>query len=694
VPDVPPLSGAAELAEAVRQVFVDGGTLAQAIPAFETRAGQQQMAVAVAATLAEGGTLLVEAGTGTGKTLAYLAPAILTGQRTLVSTGTKNLQEQIFFKDLPILRRALPVAFTATYMKGRGNYVCLHRLETAAQAADQPGRGPSGSDRQILIPLLQQWAAATTTGDRAELEDLPEEWPLWSEIAASSENCLGSTCPRHEDCFVTRLRQQAAASDIVIVNHHLLCADAAVRESAYGEVIPACSQLVIDEAHQLEDVATQYFGLSLSTYRLEELARDTERLLNAGRVADERGELTRAIGLVRERGRAFFGALLALRDAAAGRPGRAQDERFRVTPDAMTDVGEEAAGLTGSLDILEASLHFAKPGDRAGRLIEPLPPAPESVQEDLQALARRAGEVRDELRMLVRADDPDYVYYLETRGRGLFLRSSPIDVSAIVRDHLLDRMRATVLTSATLAVEGSFAYARGRLGLKGARELRLPSEFDFARQAILYLPRRMPDPRSAAFADAAGREIVDILTRTKGRAFVLFTSYAMLRRVQAMAAAVLDYPQLVQGQAPRSMLLRQFRSTPHAVLFATASFWQGVDVIGEALSCVIIDRLPFASPGDPVTAARIEAVASRGGQPFGEYQIPLAILALQQGLGRLIRHRDDRGVLAILDPRLTTMAYGPRFLQALPEAPITHDLEAIDAFLRGPAASSPPELSV
>jgi ATP-dependent DNA helicase DinG len=694
VPDVPPLSGAAELTEAVRQVFDADGSLAQAIPAFEPRAGQQQMAAAVAAVFADGGTLLVEAGTGTGKTLAYLAPAILSGQRTLVSTGTKNLQEQIFFKDLPILRDALPVAFTATYMKGRGNYLCLHRLETMAQATEPAGRSAADAERQILIPLIERWAMTTTTGDRAELEDLPEEWPLWNEIAASSENCLGSTCPRHDECFVTRLRQQAAESDVVIVNHHLLCADAAVRESAYGEVIPACTQLVIDEAHQLEDVATQYFGLSLSSFRLEELARDTERLLNAGRVADERGALTRAIGLVRTHGRAFFDALLALRDEPAVRTGRAADERFRVTPDVLTDAGEEAAGLGGALDLLEASLQLAKPDGRATRLIEAEAPQPEDVQEDLQALARRAGEVREELRRLVRADDPDYVYYLETRGRGLFLRASPIDVSAIVGDHLLDRMRSTVLTSATLAVEGSFSYARTRLGLRGARELLLPSEFDFARQAILYLPRRMPDPRSAGFADAAGREIVDILKRTRGRAFVLFTSYAMMRRVQALSAAALDFPQLMQGQAPRSILLRQFRATPHAVLFATASFWQGVDVIGEALSCVIIDRLPFASPGDPITAARIEAVASRGGQPFGEYQIPLAILALQQGLGRLIRHRDDRGVLAILDPRLRTMAYGPRFLSALPEAPVTHDLEAIDAFLRGPAPSNPSELSV
>ncbi len=298
------------------------------------------------------------------------------------------------------------------------------------------------------------------------------------------------------------------------------------------------------------------------------------------------------------------------------------------------------------------------------------------------------------MRFLLRASDDEFVYYLEVRGRGLFLRASPIDVSAIVRDRLLERMRATVLTSATMAVDGSFNYIRGRLGLRGAREVRLPSEFDYARQTILYLPRRMPDPRSPSYAEAAGREIVDILTRTRGRAFVLFTSYGMLRRVHDLAETALDYPLFVQGRAPRSVLLRQFRATPHAVLFATASFWQGVDVIGEALSCVIIDKLPFASPADPITAARIEAVSARGGQPFTEYQVPLAILALQQGLGRLIRHRDDRGVLSILDPRLQTMAYGSRFLDAMPDAPITRDPGAIDAFFRSPSPAGPQEFSV
>jgi len=352
---------------------------------------------------------------------------------------------------------------------------------------------------------------------------------------------------------------------------------------------------------------------------------------------------------------------------------------MRVTESSLFDVRESAAHVTAALDALEracATLAQARgapgatPDDADG----------DATSDDAAALVRRCGELRSDLRHLLRADDPESVYFVEFRGKGVFLRASPIDVSNIVREHILDRMRATVLTSATLTVDDSFDYVRARLGIAHAREVRLASEFDFTKQAILYLPKRMPDPRSDDFALAAGREIVEILKRTEGRAFVLFTSYATLRSVQAVAEMALTYPCLVQGTAPRTQLLRQFRETPHAVLFATASFWQGVDVVGEALSCVIIDKLPFASPGDPITAARIDAVRARGGEPFGEYQVPLAILALQQGLGRLIRHRRDRGVLVVLDPRLRTKGYGRRFLGSLPSAPVVHELDAVERF--------------
>jgi ATP-dependent DNA helicase DinG len=466
------------------------------------------------------------------------------------------------------------------------------------------------------------------------------------------------------------MRQRAAAADVVIVNHHLLCADAAVRKNAFGEVIPPCSYAVIDEAHQLEETATQYFGSTISNYRLEDYARDVERLLESGAGGDtlDAAGLQKALEKLRDHARAFFSEL-----AFAHRSGhRARtEERIRVTSSSIGEAQEAGAYVSGTLDLIEAILALSSSARPDGAA------APEL---DAAALARRAAELRADLRFLLRATDPTYVYFVEFRGKGVFLRAAPIDVSAIVRELLLDRMRAIVLTSATLTVDESFGYIKQRLGVRAADAVQLRSEFDFARQAILYLPPQMPDPRSPDFPVAAGRQVIELLKRTSGRAFVLFTSYAVLRDVQAIAEMALDYPILVHGSAPRSQLLAEFRSTPHSVLFATSSFWQGVDVAGEALSCVIIDKLPFASPADPVTAARIDAIRARGGEPFDEYQVPLAILALQQGLGRLIRHRKDRGVLAILDPRLRTRNYGRRFIQSLPPAPVVHDLAAVERF--------------
>jgi ATP-dependent DNA helicase DinG len=655
VPDVPAVPGTAGLSSAVDAIFADDGPLTRALPHFEPRDGQRVMARAVAETLEHGGVLLAEAGTGTGKTLAYLVPAILSGRRVLVSTGTKNLQEQIYFKDLPVLQQALGVPFTATYMKGRANYLCLHRLQQARGAA-----GAVGDE----LEQIAAWAETSETGDRAELEDLPESSPRWHDISATADTCLGSDCPQFQECFVTRMRQRAAASDLVIVNHHLLCADAAVRQSSYGEVIPACHYAVVDEAHQLEDVATQYFGIAVSNYRLDELGRDAERMLNAGVVADDDGSLRRQVRRVDDHARAFFGGLTLARTARGP-----ASERLRIGPDWFGDIVTEGVALVSALDGLEGALSLAA-GAAEGT----------GASEDVLDLARRAGEIRDHLRFLMAASDPHHVYFVETRGRGVFLRAAPIDVADILQEMLFDRMRATILTSATLTVEGSFAYVRGRLGLRNAAEVSIPSEFDYTQQAVLYLPRRMPSPKAPGFGEAAAREVLEILRRTEGRAFVLFTSYGVLREVRALVELALPYPLLVQGDAPRSVLLQRFRTTPHAVLLATSSFWQGVDVAGEQLSCVIIDKLPFASPGDPITAARVEAIAAEGGDPFHDYQVPLAVLTMLQGLGRLIRHRDDRGVLAVLDPRLRTMPYGRRFLDSFPPAPVTYDLDHVERF--------------
>jgi ATP-dependent DNA helicase DinG len=702
------MSAPALLSSAVARAFAEDGPIAKAVPEFEPRPGQREMALAVADAFEQGGQILVEAGTGTGKTLAYLVPAILGRQRVLVSTGTKNLQEQIYFKDLPVLADVLGVRFTATYMKGRANYLCRQRLDLLRERRPGPAADP------LLVTVIE-WAGTTGTGDRAELGDLPEDLSLWDEIAATRETCVGANCPHDTDCFVTRMRQRAAESDIVIVNHHLLCADAAVRQGNHGQVIPACAYAVVDEAHQLEDVATQYFGMSVSNYRVEDLCRDGEGVLGApglgtparvprrgprlgtsarvprrgprpgtlGPEETSRGQqeetpqrrrqlepadvlaLSQSLEHLRDCGRVFFVGLQfgrMARTPEGGAPGG--EDRARLTSEFLAEHAEAGIALVGALDQLEStSLSVKDPG------------------EDLLTIGRRAGELRDELRFLLRAGDPDYVYYLEIRGRGVFLRASPIEVSSIVRTQVLDRFQAVVLTSATLSVGGSFDYIRSRLGVGASQELRLPSEFDFERQAILYLPPRMPDPRSPGFAEAASQQIVEILRRTRGRAFVLFTSYAVLRTVQPIIESALDFPVLVQGTAPRSILLQEFRTTPHAVLLATSSFWQGVDVIGEALSCVIVDKLPFASPADPITSARVDAIARRGGEPFWEYTVPLAILTLQQGLGRLIRHRRDRGVLSVLDPRLRTKGYGRAFLEALPQAPVTSDIDAISRFL-------------
>jgi ATP-dependent DNA helicase DinG len=461
-------------------------------------------------------------------------------------------------------------------------------------------------------------------------------------------------------CFVTKMRQRALEADIVVVNHHLLCADLAVKDGSYGQVIPPYDTVILDEAHLVEDVATQYFGVQVSSYRVEELTRDVERELKAASL-DAR-EVRAEVASVRMRSERLFVQL-------ARGPGR------RLEPNWITErATEEALALLQRLEGLRTALLA-------------IPDRPESIA----GLAGRALTLAGELAFLFKAEEDTHVYFIETRGRGVFLRAMPIDVSERLKELLFDNVKAAVLTSATLAVDGGFTYMKERLGIEATDELLLPSPFHFQDQAVLYVPRQIPEPPSPGFVDHAAEEIVRLLQVSKGRAFVLFTSYANMNAVAERIAGRIDYPVFMQGEAPKPALLESFRETPHAVLLATASFWQGVDVVGEQLSCVVIDKLPFASPGDPVVAARIERLRSQGGNPFSEYQVPVAVLTLKQGLGRLIRSASDTGILAVLDSRLVRKAYGARFLESLPPARLVHDIAEVERFMDGGA--SPPSNS-
>ena len=627
--------------------FGPGGALSRVLGGYEERPSQQALSDAVGRTLREGGVLLAEAGTGTGKTLAYLLPAVELGRRVVVSTGTKNLQEQLVDKDIPLLARALGRDLSVAVMKGRGNYLCLMRYSSFGQA---------GTFRRLdevpFFRAVEEWAPRTETGDRAEVDDLPDAVDFWREISATSENCIGQACPDFDPCWVTRMRQRALEADIVVVNHHLLCADLAVKDGSYGEVIPSYDTVILDEAHLLEDVATQYFGTQVSSHKVDDLCRDVERELKAAR-RDAR-EVLAEVDSVRHRAETLFKLLLL----AKGR---------RLGPGWMPPrLAEESGALLLRLDGLRTAVLALQ--DRP---------------EPLTGLAARAQALREEIAFVLAAEDDSHVYFVEARGRGVYLRATPIDVSAMLREQLFDRVRAAVLTSATLAVDGGFDHLKARLGLDDSEELLLASPFDFASQALLYVPRRMPEPRSPAFVERAADEILGLLERSRGRAFVLFTSYAHMNAVAERIAGELPYPILIQGEAPKAALLETFRRTPGAVLLATTSFWQGVDVVGDQLSCVIVDKLPFASPGDPVVSARIDRLRNRGGDPFGEYQVPVAILMLKQGLGRLIRSASDRGVLAVLDSRIVERGYGRRFLASLPPARLVHDVAEVESFFAG-----------
>jgi ATP-dependent DNA helicase DinG len=657
--EIAPKAAAARQSEAaeksdeisVEDIFGPGGLLEKRHPGYEFRPSQLEMAKIAEQAFEKHQHALIEAGTGTGKTLAYLIPAIRSGRRVVVSTATKSLQEQLFQKDVPFLQKHFAPNLKAALMKGRANFLCRQKVH---QMEGQPVL--KGIDEIDWFSQIRDWEKLTETGDRSELTFLPDDAELWNRIDARSDLCTGQKCPEFQRCFITAMKQRAEEADLVIVNHHLFFADLAIRQDDFGSILPEYSAVVFDEAHEIEDVASDYFGRQLSSYRFEELARDAENLLRVLRI--EAAPLRKHLARVREKGRAFFENF----PERAGRFPFGPTERksfLETNREAYDDLAEAVKRMETELSALT--------------------PKPEEVI----ALARRASEVRRELEFLLESEEKSYVYWYERRGRGIFLAATPIDVSEILRERLFDQFDTVILTSATLAVGGRFDFLKQRLGVKPSSEVVLPQEFNFREQALLYIPRTMPDVRNEMFSARAADEIVKLLEISEGRAFCLFTSYFQMKDVHERVTNRVKFPTLLQGTAPRSILLDRFKTTPNAVLFATSSFWQGVDVPGAQLSCVIIDKLPFAVPSDPIVAARVRALQEDGRNAFAEYQIPEAVLALKQGFGRLIRSKTDRGILSILDNRIQRMQYGRIFIESLPDYTITEDLAEVARFMEG-----------
>ena len=628
------------------RAFSSKGELATAIPGYRERPQQLEMAEAIWDAIESTGVLVAEAGTGTGKTFAYLVPALLAGGKVIVSTGTKTLQDQLFDRDLPAVRRALTSGASTALLKGRANYVCLYRLRRTVTEG-----GASTREEAAQLQRIEQFARTTVTGDRADLADVPEDAPIWIQATSTRDNCLGQGCPDYNDCFVMRARRNALAADVVVINHHLFFADVVLRDEGISELLPACNTLIFDEAHQLPETARLFFGERLSSSQIVELARDARgELRSAGGGSPELEALCNRVD------KAARDLRLALGDGP---------QRF-AWPQALTFAGfpEALIKLRSALKMLDGAL-----GAQAER------------SEGLGACARRASNVYAVLRRLMETDAHEDVRWAEVFGHTVQLHVTPLHSGELFQRQMEDHPRAWIFTSATLAVGDDFTHFTRELGVPGAQTMRWESPFRFSEQALVYLPKNLsPDPNDAAFTDAVIEAAFPVLQASGGRAFLLFTTLRALRRAHELLRGRIEFPLLVQGTGSRSELLARFRSLGNAVLLGSASFWEGVDVRGDALSLVVIDKLPFAPPDDPVLAARIDAIKSEGGNPFYELQLPQAVLALKQGAGRLIRDETDRGVLMLCDPRLLSKPYGARILKSLPAMKPTRDLAEVQAF--------------
>lgn len=637
-------------ADSMKKMFGPRGSLSRIFPDFEFRKGQQEMAKVISHAIQNGKNLLVEAGTGVGKTLAYLIPAMESHNPFIISTGTKNLQDQIFLKEIPFIKRELGYPITACYMKGRENYLCLRRFkEFETQPLFEELRERSFYD------AVQKWASRTTTGDRGEIADAPENLSFWRDINAKSDTCTGKKCLYHHQCFLTLLRNEALKSQIVIVNHHLFFADLSIR-SDFGAVIPPYEYLIFDEAHMIEEIATQYFGISVSRRRFEDFLRDAGRLLPSGK--NEAGWRSVSPSLKKSLD-TFFSFL------------KREDGRFQLHDAERESLSQEVDRLSNQMDLLLTRLR--------GEAVE---------SETLGNILRRGTELIDSLTFLISQKEKQFAYFYDVRSRNVILQASPIDISNILREALFEKVSCAILTSATLTVAGNFSFLIDRLGIANQMEFVAESPFDYRKQAILYLPSQMPEPMDEDFLKSMKEDLLKLLDISRGRAFILFTSITHMKKLYEMMAQQVKYPLFIQGELTKSILLDRFRSSKGAILFATSSFWHGVDVQGEALSLVVIDKLPFDVPTDPLISARIEYLKEEGRNPFYSYQLPLAVIELKQGLGRLIRSTKDRGILALFDSRVLRRTYGEIILKSLPPFHITDSLKETEQFFENTSIKS------
>ena len=634
---------------AVAEALSEGGQLSQKLPGFQPRSQQIEMAEAVARTLNEEGQLIAEAGTGTGKTFAYLVPALMSRQKIIISTGTKNLQDQLFKRDLPLLREALESPARVALLKGRANYLCRHRLGNALGDT----RGYSREMAQQLR-RVHDWSISTLSGDLAELDGLPEEAQVMPLVTSTGDNCLGSECPSLSRCHLMEARKQAQEADVVVINHHLLCADFALKGDGFGELLPGAEAYIIDEAHQLPEVASNFFGTSVSTRQLQELAQDTRTEHTA-----EAGDLPRLVEQTEHLERA------------------ARD--FRL---AFGEEGQRGAwaDVSGSKEVQDALKYLRTELERLQAMLKAI----EGRGKGLDSCLARADSLLETLDHVCKEpeQDDENIRWFEVFTHTVRLNSTPLDVAALFRGQMAAHQAAWVFTSATLAVGDSFEHFQRQLGLNDAASACWDSPFDYQKQALWFVPRGLPEPASPEYTAQVMETALPILQASDGRAFLLFTSHRALQQAACWLEERSDFELLVQGSAPKTELLARFVGHGHAVLLGTSSFWEGVDVRGDALSVVIIDKLPFASPGDPVMKARLDAIRQRGGNPFMHYQVPQAVIALKQGAGRLIRDVTDRGVLVVCDPRLLrkNKPYGRIFLDAMPAFRRTRELDEVLEF--------------